>query len=104
MVPDVPVVPDGPVAPDAPVVPVGGSTVGAVPVPKTKASITRFARICGKPGGGGASAKVDRVDREQPAGRVELAVAHVDEVAQPVEEVGQVVEVALELDRDRHRP
>ena len=30
-------------------------------------------------------------------------MAHVDEVAQPVEEIGELVEVALELDRDRDR-
>jgi hypothetical protein len=41
VVPDGPVVPDAPVVPDGPVVPVDGSTVGAVPVPNTKASITR---------------------------------------------------------------
>src|SRR5207237_6877041 len=47
--------------------------------------------------------EVDRVDREQPPGRVERAVTNVDEVAQPVEQVGQLVEVALELDGDRDR-
>ena len=47
--------------------------------------------------------EVDLVDREQATGGIERAPPHVDEVAQAVEEVRQVVEVALELDRDRDR-
>ncbi len=44
-------------APLAPVAPVAGAgTVGTLPVPNTNASIVSWARICGKPGGGGASA------------------------------------------------
>ena len=53
--------------------------------------------------GAAALGEVDLVDREQAAGRVERAVANVDEVPEPVEEVGEVVEVALELDGDRDR-
>ena len=48
-----------------------------------------------------ALAEGQLVDGEEAAGRVEAAVVDADEVAQPVDEVGQVVEVALEDEVDR---
>src|SRR5581483_2255491 len=42
----------------------------------------------------------DRVDREEAGGRVQDALVDSDQVAQPVEEVGQVVEPALEGEVD----
>src|SRR6185503_12742732 len=57
----------------------------------------------GEAGGRRRLGEVDLVDREEATGRVERAAPDVDEVPQPVEEVGEVVEVAGELDRDRDR-
>ena len=43
-----------------------------------------------------ASRELERVDAEQPAGGLEAAVVDVHERAQPVEEVREVEEVAVE--------
>ncbi len=55
-------------APLAPVAPVAGAgTVGTLPVPNTNASIVSWARICGKPGGGGASAnEIESIANSRP--------------------------------------
>ncbi len=47
--------------------------------------------------------QAQRVEREEPAIGLELTVSHAHEVADPEEEVGQVVEVPLEGEVDRER-
>ena len=56
--------------------------------------------MSGKPFGG--LGEIDLLDREQAARRFELAVADTDERAEPEEKVGQLVEVAVEDEADRH--
>jgi hypothetical protein len=82
----------------------GAATVGTAAGPVDEGVDRELGLDLREVRGRGGLAEVDGVDREQAAVRASAAVADVDEVPQAVEEVRELVEVALELDLDRESP